>query len=343
MVHHDSPAGSRPDPAPALPDQFGLRARQPIGAGLSEIVRDVLSRQERVEEQHRVLWERLVGHLDQRGRDRRTSALSAVSANFVALAVLDDPADDVTAARLARQLGAERVSRLQHRASGLLDTAPELPWTTVVVRRLLAPALRGGAPEGDAEGLGAVALRCQDLGRGLLFQGIDAGPAILVAAAVPVERVDDLVALLDDGSVAEWRRHLATLVANPWGPYAESITELARHADRPAAVTAVEWCREWGHEREREQIAHQVQRLVALSGASQRQFAARIGTSPSRLSSYVHGTVTPSAALFLRIQRASRALQAELAPHRSSSRGRDGARKRRTPGPFGRGSSDTRC
>ncbi|WP_367262084.1 helix-turn-helix domain-containing protein [Pimelobacter simplex] len=45
----------------------------------------------------------------------------------------------------------------------------------------------------------------------------------------------------------------------------------------------------------------------------QRQFAARIGTSPSRLSSYIRGSVTPSAALFLRIQRASRALQVPAA------------------------------
>ena len=50
-------------------------------------------------------------------------------------------------------------------------------------------------------------------------------------------------------------------------------------------------------------------RIVAMSGLSQRAFAARVGTSASRLSSYVHGHVVPSATMMLRIKRVERHLR----------------------------------
>jgi transcriptional regulator with XRE-family HTH domain len=46
-----------------------------------------------------------------------------------------------------------------------------------------------------------------------------------------------------------------------------------------------------------------VRNAVARSGLSKAQFAARIGTSPSRLSTYLNGKVTPSAALMVRVRR----------------------------------------
>jgi transcriptional regulator with XRE-family HTH domain len=53
---------------------------------------------------------------------------------------------------------------------------------------------------------------------------------------------------------------------------------------------------------------------VSASGITQRQFAQWVGTSPSRLSSYVSGSVTPSASLMLRIARTSRLLQERDVP-----------------------------
>ncbi|MCG8154573.1 helix-turn-helix domain-containing protein, partial [Pimelobacter simplex] len=217
----------------------------------------------------------------------------------------------------------DRVGRLQHRVARMLETRADLPWTTAVARRLLAPMLAQRTADGDGEGTGAgtgdgegddVVAGCLELGRELLFQPIDPQPVgVAVDEVVPIDSADELVTLLEQGSLVEWRRHLQRLATSPWGPYAESISELADAADRPAIHTVLAWCRAWGHDREREQIARHVQHLVAVSGVSQRQFAARIGTSPSRLSSYIRGSVTPSAALFLRIQRASRALQVPAA------------------------------
>lgn len=48
---------------------------------------------------------------------------------------------------------------------------------------------------------------------------------------------------------------------------------------------------------ERVAVATEVQRLIEGSGLSRREFAAQIGTSTSRLSTYATGKVTPSAAL----------------------------------------------
>jgi len=43
--------------------------------------------------------------------------------------------------------------------------------------------------------------------------------------------------------------------------------------------------------------------FLALSGLSQRDFAARLGTSASRLSTYLNGKVTPGADLLIRAER----------------------------------------
>lgn len=53
---------------------------------------------------------------------------------------------------------------------------------------------------------------------------------------------------------------------------------------------------------ERKAVATEVDRLVRASGLSRAEFASRIGTSASRLSTYATGKVTPSAALLVRMR-----------------------------------------
>src|SRR5690606_11054110 len=96
-----------------------------------------------------------------------------------------------------------------------------------------------------------------------------------------------LVALSHGGSVVEGREALGMLATEPWGPLADELTDQAAAADRDAIATLLAWCREWRADQDRRVVGRQIQRLIALSGVTQRQFAARIGTSPSRLSSYV--------------------------------------------------------
>ena len=56
-------------------------------------------------------------------------------------------------------------------------------------------------------------------------------------------------------------------------------------------------------ESERADVASEVQALVARSGMSKQNFAERIGTSRSRLSTYISGKVVPSATLMVRMRR----------------------------------------
>ena len=56
-------------------------------------------------------------------------------------------------------------------------------------------------------------------------------------------------------------------------------------------------------ESERQDVAAEVRNLVDRSGLSRQDFADRIGTSRSRLSTYMSGKVVPSAALMVRMRR----------------------------------------
>jgi DNA-binding transcriptional regulator YiaG len=51
--------------------------------------------------------------------------------------------------------------------------------------------------------------------------------------------------------------------------------------------------------KKRDAVATKVKRLIIESGRSRQEFASRIGTSGSRLSTYATGKVVPSAALML--------------------------------------------
>ena len=87
--------------------------------------------------------------------------------------------------------------------------------------------------------------------------------------------------------------------------------------------------RELAIDSEREEVASEVRDLVARSGLSKQDFAERIGTSRSRLSTYMSGKVVPSATLIVRMRRATHHAS-EVATH-SSSLGVAGAALRITP------------
>ena len=56
-------------------------------------------------------------------------------------------------------------------------------------------------------------------------------------------------------------------------------------------------------EDERREVAAEIRALLERSGLSRAAFAERIGTSVPRLSTYLSGKVTPSAALVVRMRR----------------------------------------
>lgn len=112
---------------------------------------------------------------------------------------------------------------------------------------------------------------------------------------------------LQRGGLAHWRRLSAAIDADPWGPVARRVEE-AVAADPPYGVgplmtELIATARDRVERSERADVAREIARLVADSGLTCAQFAGRIGTSGPRLSTYLAGTVTPSAALIVRMRR----------------------------------------
>jgi DNA-binding transcriptional regulator YiaG len=114
---------------------------------------------------------------------------------------------------------------------------------------------------------------------------------------------------LERGDLADWHRIVAEIRADPWGRTARQVEEVLGHS-RPYGVaeameTVLSRARKQAEASERAAVAAEIREAIERSGLSRAEFASRIGTSASRLSTYSAGKVTPSATLMLRIRRAA--------------------------------------
>ena len=136
----------------------------------------------------------------------------------------------------------------------------------------------------------------------LRFRNLDIDPS----APVGQWGVEGLLAAIDRGSLPDWRRIVSAINADPWGPLASDLdTAFELAEDRGVAVTigrAIARARQRAENRAREEVRRRLAALVAESGFTAAEFAARLGTSPSRLSTYLSGKVIPSAALLVRAE-----------------------------------------
>jgi predicted XRE-type DNA-binding protein len=128
----------------------------------------------------------------------------------------------------------------------------------------------------------------------------------------PVETwpFEGILAAVERGTLPDWRRLAKAIQADPWGPVAQQVLEAVR-LTRPYGTAellegVVDRARNLAADSERGEVATEVRRFVSDSGLSQRDFADRIGTSRSRLSTYMSGKVVPSATLMVRMRRAAR-------------------------------------
>jgi DNA-binding transcriptional regulator YiaG len=116
-----------------------------------------------------------------------------------------------------------------------------------------------------------------------------------------------LVTVIERGSVTDWARLTSRIRRDPWGPVARQV-ELYLSYERPWGVgplmqRAISSARTIAEADERAAVAAEVRSLVEQSGLGASEFALRIGTSRSRLSTYRTGRVTPSASLMVRMRR----------------------------------------
>lgn len=135
----------------------------------------------------------------------------------------------------------------------------------------------------------------------LQFRNVDASPTD------PVETwpYEALVTAIERGLVPDWQPIFADVKVNPWGPVSRKIERYLEYAPRSGVTTlfhlAIERARAKCEERERAEVAAQVRNAITVSGLTSAQFAERIGTSASRLSTYATGSVCPSAHMHRRI------------------------------------------
>jgi DNA-binding transcriptional regulator YiaG len=125
----------------------------------------------------------------------------------------------------------------------------------------------------------------------------------------PVETwpFEGILAAVERGTLPDWRRLAKAVQADPWGPVAQQVLE-AIQLSRPYGTAellegVIGRARKLAADSERAEVAAEVRKLVSDSGLSQHDFADRIGTSRSRLSTYMSGKVVPSAALMVRMRR----------------------------------------
>lgn len=144
----------------------------------------------------------------------------------------------------------------------------------------------------------------------LKFRNLDISPE------EPVSRwgFEGLLAAVDRGSLGDWRKVMAEISRAPWGETAETLGQVLDAAEDSGVVEAmrraVQIARDRAAAQERRVVAARLRALVAESGLSDAAFARRLGTSPSRLSTYLNGHVTPSAALMVRAEQVDAADEA---------------------------------
>lgn len=142
----------------------------------------------------------------------------------------------------------------------------------------------------------------------LRFRNIEAQPS----DPVDTWGVEGIVAAIERGGLAHLQRIVRAVDANPTGPVAQDLAEATEILSDPDALGFVKARLLDSYLRRAQdsdaEVAHQVQSALDYSGVSLREFADRIGTSASRLSTYATGSTRPSAAKLIEIQRASVAL-----------------------------------
>jgi transcriptional regulator with XRE-family HTH domain len=116
---------------------------------------------------------------------------------------------------------------------------------------------------------------------------------VLESAARLQEVVPDAV-LVGGSAAAPWASHRTSF------DHDHVLQDLSDRFD--AVLEAIEATDGWVTNR----VTSEVRDLVASSGLSKQDFAGRIGTSRSRLSTYLSGRVVPSATLMVRMRRAAR-------------------------------------
>lgn len=137
----------------------------------------------------------------------------------------------------------------------------------------------------------------------LSFRNLTVSPGDPVASW-PTEGVQTA---LERGDLGDWHRLAGEIRRDPWGRTARQVEQVLAYS-RPFGVaelmeTVIARARSREEQDVRAAVATEVRAAIARSGLRRAEFAERIGTSTSRLSTYATGRVVPAATVLVRIRR----------------------------------------
>lgn len=308
------------------------RGAEPHHARLLDIIREVLDRSEDLAEGDLQIWERYLGLLEEHARSPHATAACAATANLVGLGLLAAPRDYLALADLASALGHERLARIQHRYGVPLESHPGLQLTTEALRSMLAEGLheRLSRHPLTAPRVDAIDNACLRAAHALLLQGIDRDWSVPV-----LDSIDELVDIAENGTIVEWRHHMAMVTASAWAPYTGRLVEIAAesgHSHAAAVIAAIiDLCRDHTAAGG-DPVAHDMAPLVALSGAPDSEIARWAEADPERRDR--RRTWAPSRSMRRASEQAAamvaeRRAQREAAARRKRLRSIPGGRSRR--------------
>lgn len=119
---------------------------------------------------------------------------------------------------------------------------------------------------------------------------------------------EGLLAAIERGGMKLWDRIAAELRQHPYGIVArllenEVLEALSHEGERELFRQILLRARRRSDQDAKAEVVNRLRSLLNRSGLSQREFAAQLGTSPSRFSTYLNGKVTPGADLLVRAER----------------------------------------
>lgn len=143
-----------------------------------------------------------------------------------------------------------------------------------------------------------------------LFRNVEGNPS----DPVHTWPYEGMVSVIERGNILDWGPLIEFVRKDPWGRVARNLEIYLGYSDL-ADVSAffrlvLDDARERVETSERKEVQEIVGSSWRRSGLSRKDFAKAIGTSPSRLSTYMSGSVIPSAAMVVRMQRVADHYQA---------------------------------
>ncbi|MDO8147826.1 MULTISPECIES: helix-turn-helix transcriptional regulator [unclassified Isoptericola] len=133
----------------------------------------------------------------------------------------------------------------------------------------------------------------------LRFRNIDASPEDPVSSW----GIEGLSTALERGYLPHWQRIARAVRDEPHGTVARQLETALTVVEPNGATALLSAVLAQARESDRAAVARSLREHVRRSGLTAQELAAAVGTSPSRLSTYLSGRVVPSAAIARRIAR----------------------------------------